>query len=251
MKESELSKHRGCTTLPFSYEQWRDAMPYKPWEIDYEQPVNQMIRLNHETADFLYSDYTPLETHYEPGTRPELERHVAMATCTAKTKRDTAMALMEWICRKITCLRGMTTDLTIHGGTEEDFFRRGFGVCNEVSRVFVTLCQVAGIPARMTFHWTEDGRFGHSLAEAYIEGKWTLCDTEIQVTGFDVDGLQANCWELMTQPDTARAFAELVTRDQMNLLGLTDPSVDYSRVFKVMGLCNYPIEAFPYKHRKR
>jgi len=250
MDERNLAKHRGCTTLPFDHEQWRRGLPYRPGEIDYEQPVNQMIRLTPETSDFLYRQYTPLETAYEPGTRPKLERHAAMAVCTARTQRDKALALMEWACRKVTCLRGVTPDLVVHGGTEEDFLERGFGVCNEVSRVFVTLCQVAGIAARMTFHWTEDGRFGHSLAEAHVEDKWTLFDTEINVSGFAVDGFQANCWELMTDRAAAKAFDELVTRRQLNLIGLAVEGRHYSDFFKVLGLCNHPIEAFPYKHRR-
>jgi hypothetical protein len=226
-------------------------MPYRPGEVDYELPVNRMILLRPETAEYLYGEYTSLETHYEVGTRPKLERHVTMATCKAGTRREKALALMEWTCRKITCVRGMTEELSVYGGTEEDFFERGFGVCNEVSRVFVTLCQVAGIPARITFHWTTDGAFGHSLAEAHVDGQWTLFDTEIMVTGFDVPGRIANCRELMTDADLARAFGQLVRRDLLDLLGLTDPARTYADLFRVVGLCNYPVEEFPFKHRRR
>ena len=250
MEQDELAKHRGCTTLPFEYEKWRRGIPYEPGEIDYEQPVNQMIRLNARTRDFIYGDYTPLRAGYEAGTRPKLERHVAMAVSNARDQRDRALAVMEWANRKVTPPRGVKKELAVHGGTEEDFLERGYGVCNEVSRVFVTLCQVAGIAARMTFHWSEDGRYGHSLSEAYVEGKWTLFDAEINVSGFSVGGLQANCWEMMTDPSTAKAFDGIVTREMLDLLGLGDPSGRYSDLFRVMGVCNYPIESFPYKLRR-
>ena len=249
MKEKTLAKYRGCAGLPTDMEAWKKAIPYRPGEIDYEQPANRMIRLTPETAEYLYTEYTPLETHYEPDTRPKCERHVAMAVCNAKTERDRALALMEWACHKVACPRGMSRELAVHGGTEEGFLERGYGVCNEVSRVFVTLCQVARIPARMTFHWTEDSQFGHSAAEAYFDGKWTLCDTEINVSGVSVEGLQANCREMMTERSVREAFDRYVTRDMLKVLGMTDAKLHYSDYFRVMGICNYPIEEFPYKVR--
>ena len=249
MAKLKLAEYRGCSGLPIDTAAWKRAIPYLPGEIDYDQPARQMIRLTPETAKYLYSEYTPLETHYEPGTRPKLERFVEMVASKRKTDREKALAVLKWTYRRASFPGRFRQDLRVVGGTEEDLIERGFTYCNEISRVFVTLCQIAGVPARMTFHWTTCGRFGHSLAEAHFDGKWQLCDTEINVTGSSVRGIKANCWDLMRKKTVQNAFDRTVTRQQLNHLGLTDPEMHYSDCFKLVGICNYPVEKFPYKTR--
>ena len=249
MTRKELAKYRGCSGLPIDTGAWKRAIPYRPGEIDYDQPAKQMIRLTPETADYLYSEYTPLETRHEPGTRPELERFVEMAASSAKTDRDKMLSLLSWSYRRVVFPGPFRQDIRLVGGTEEDLIERGFAYCNEASRVIVTLCQIAGVPARMTFHWTTCGRFGHSLAEAHFDGKWQLCDTQVNITGSSVRSMKANCWDLMRKKSVQKAFDRIVSRRQLQRIGLADPTMHYSDYFKLVGICNYPIEKFPYKTR--
>lgn len=247
MKEKELAKFRGCTGLPTNYEAWKKAIPYRPGEIDYELPAVRMIRLTPETADYAYSDYSPTSPHYEPGTHPKLEQVVKVAVGNASTDRDKAIRLLDWTWRKCIWPHGIHREVRAVGGAEEDILDRGY--CNELSRVFVTLCQVAGVAARITFHWTADSRAGHSCAEAWLDGKWVLCDSDINVTGLSVPGFQADCWELMQDAKVQQAFDALVNRQMLSVIGHPDPQGRYSDFFKVVGICNYPVEGFPYKVR--
>jgi hypothetical protein len=240
---------RGCEGLPINVEGWKRAIPYRPGEIDYEQPAVEMVRLTAETAGYLYSAYTPTETHYERGTRPRLERFVQVAVAGAKTDAERAARILERVWRQLIWPHPVPPRVREVGGTEEDILARGYAYCNEASRVFVTLAQVAGIPARMTFHWTPDGSAGHSLAEAFVDGKWQLADSDINLHGWCVPGLTVNCLDIMRGGEAAATFDGMVTREMLAVIGHVAPGAKYSDLFQVMGICNYPVEDFPYKLR--
>jgi len=243
------ARFRGCEGLPFDMSGWKRAIPYRPGEIDYEQPAVRMVRLTRETAAYLYSAYTPTEARYEKGTRPKLERFVEVAVGDAKTDARKAALILERVWRRLIWPHPVPPRIREVGGTEEDILERGYAYCNEASRVFVTCAQVAGIPARMTFHWTPDGRAGHSLAEAFVDGQWQISDSDINVHGSSVPGARANCLDLMRKRDVAEAFDRIVTREMLGVMGHVAQGAKYSDLFHVMGICNYPVEEFPYKSR--
>jgi hypothetical protein len=60
---------------------------------------------------------------------------------------------------------------------EDQLIRSGKAYCNEQSRVFVRLCQISGIPARMIFLFYSDKAHGHVIAEFYADGRWCMADT--------------------------------------------------------------------------
>ena len=244
------ARFRGCEGLPFDMSGWKRAIPYRPGEIDYEQPAVRMVRLTPRTAGYLYSDYSPTEARYEKGTRPKLERFVEVAIGGAKTDAERTARTLERIWRRLIWPHVVPPRIREVGGTEEDILDRGYAYCNEASRVFVTCAQVVGIPARMTFHWTPDGRAGHSLAEAFVDGKWQLFDSDINVRGSSVSGARASCADLMRDGALAGKFDAIVTREMLSVIGHVRPGAKYSDLFRVMGICNYPVEDFPYKSRR-
>lgn len=246
MNDRELEKYRGCEGLPTDWRKWKQAIPYRPGDIDYELPAVRMIRLTPETAEYLYSEYSPTESHYETGTRPELERQVKLATGRAKSEREKVLSLLEWSCRKIVWPRGVRREDWEFGGTEEDLLARGVGSCEAGSRVLATMCQVAGVAARLTFHWSNRG--GHACAEAYVEGKWTLLDSDINFSGLSLSGYHVSCWDLVRDERTREAFDRAVTPQMLSVIG-GGPDAKYSDFFQSMGICNYPVEAFPYNVR--
>ena len=95
------ARFRGCEGLPFDMSVWKRAIPYRPGEIDYEQPAVRMVRLTRETAAYLYSDYSPTEARYEKGTRAKLERFVEVALGGAKTDAERAARILERIWRRL------------------------------------------------------------------------------------------------------------------------------------------------------
>ncbi|MEI6337749.1 MAG: transglutaminase-like domain-containing protein [Verrucomicrobiota bacterium] len=59
---------------------------------------------------------------------------------------------------------------------DEALLASGCGWCNEQARVFIRLCQVCGIPARMILLFYSDEKSGHSIAEFYADGRWCMAD---------------------------------------------------------------------------
>jgi len=56
---------------------------------------------------------------------------------------------------------------------DEALLESGSGWCNEQARVFIRLCQVMGIPARMIHLFGQN----HTIAEFYAEDRWIMADT--------------------------------------------------------------------------
>jgi len=142
--------------------------------------ANHFVAYRAETAKYLYEQYTPLKVQHTKGTLPEYEKQVEKFTGGAKSDREKALALlktMPQICRhpsipplgpSVPADRAMDDRQLIESKT---------GWCNEQARVYVRLCQVAGIPARMIFLFYEKCPSGHVIAEFYADGRWCMADS--------------------------------------------------------------------------
>lgn len=161
--------------------------------VDVEVIEDEVV-LNEKTAEYLYSDFTPLEIKYVPGSRPLLEKVVAQNTTDEMTDRQKAMALMVR-CRDNRDM-GLANASLFWGGSEEELLKRGAIMCNEISRVYVCLCQVVGIPAR--FHCSHIT--GHMMAEVHTEGKWGWVDPMKGLAAVMDDDSPASAWELRQDP---------------------------------------------------
>lgn len=153
--------------------------------IDYWQ-ANHFIVCRKETRDYLYREYTPTCVHYVKGTLPTFEAVVERHTRGLSSEREKAVALLQKampdVCRH-PALAPLSPACEQNRGIadDEELLKSGKAWCNEQSRVFVRLCQVAGIPARMIFlfyteHPYPDRRSGHVVAEFYADGRWSLAD---------------------------------------------------------------------------
>lgn len=198
-----------------------------PGTIDMLQ-LEQMVRLVPETADYLYSDYTPLKVNYQKGDRPALECLVEKITKDRKTEREKVVAIAEWIHHELYVKAPAYWSLEkdsvyYYGGSEEEIIRRRSLVCNEISRVFVAMCQVLGVPARMVYVM-------HVVAEAYIDGRWSLLDFNANLRFHLPDGSIANAWEIV-QNDRK------LIREHPDYENFTKGYKE--RHFKVSAICNY------------
>jgi hypothetical protein len=138
--------------------------------------ANQFIWYRPETAAYLYRDYTPLTVGYVPGTLPTFEKVAAQYTAGCATDTEKAVALlckaMPAVLRHPTmppCGPPVKADRNLD---DEELLKTGGGWCNEQARVFIRLCQVSGIPARMIHIFGQD----HTIAEFYADGRWALAD---------------------------------------------------------------------------
>ena len=142
--------------------------------------ANSFIVYRKETADYLYRDYTPLKVNYKRGSLPTYEKVVAQYTKGLGSDREKAVALLTKALPKEfmhptmpplgpPCRADRALD-------DEAMLKTGTGFCNEQARVFVRLCQVCGIPARVVYLFYSDKRSGHTIAEFYADGRWSMAD---------------------------------------------------------------------------
>ena len=66
-------------------------------------------------------------------------------------------------------------DHFLWGGVEEFVIAKGSDWCAELARVFCSLCEMIGVPARIVFA-LDGSDDGHVLAECYRDGEWMLVD---------------------------------------------------------------------------
>jgi hypothetical protein len=110
------------------------------------------------------------------------------------SEREKALALMRRVRDNQDC--GLRKWDIFFGGTEEDLLKRGARMCNEVSRLYVCLCQIAGLPARL--HGCHIS--GHMMTEVLMNGKWGWVDPMKGMAAVNDAGQPASAWELTQDP---------------------------------------------------
>lgn len=143
--------------------------------------ANEIIVYSRETADYLYKEYTPVEGSYIKGTLPSFEQLAGEFSEGLATDTEKALALLT----KAIGFRmfhpafpPLGPDCPPDRGLDdEDLLTSGCGWCNEQSRVFIRLCQVSGLQARMIHLNYSDMKTGHSVCEFYSGGAWHMADS--------------------------------------------------------------------------
>ena len=169
----------GKDGLPEPYPSWDHPIGVGTQSIDFWQ-ANHFLVCRPETAKFLYSQYTPTVVEYAKGTLPVfdglVDRHLHAMIC----DRDKALVLLREVLPRLLVHPGMApvgpAIPTDRGLLDEELLESERAYCNEQARVFVRLCQVAGVPARMVFLFYADKKSGHVVAEFYAEGRWSMAD---------------------------------------------------------------------------
>ena len=186
----------------------------KCMEVNYDESVDfqlrrQQVILCPQTAEYLYTQFTPTKVRYQKGSRPQLEKTVAEVTEGCHSDREKALALMRF-CRDLYKKReGIEFSKYIYGGTEEQLIEKGEELCECLGRLLVALCEVAGIPGRIVMH--DIG--GHIVSEIYIEGKWAYIDPRAGIYCLKPDGSFASTWELWQNPALLRQQSPEVKAD--------------------------------------
>ena len=158
------------------------------------QIIAGQLALTPETREYIYEgDFTPREIPYVPGSRPLLEEALNEVVKPGMSDQEKALAIMRR-CRdnRDRGLKGGNWS----GGSEEELLKRGAIMCNEISRVFACLCQIAGLRARcMCSHIS-----GHMMSEVEVDGRWWWVDSMQGVYCFTDAGEPASAWELWQDP---------------------------------------------------
>jgi hypothetical protein len=154
---------------------WDEALANVPVAgIDREQ-AHGAVRLCPETEPVLYGPlFSPTKIRYRRGSRPILER--IAAGLAGPTPRDRARSAMLWVAQHVVHPHLTGPLAPDRGFTEEQLIESERGWCNEQARVFIALCEVMQTPARVCFLFHANGVSGHTVAEAYVEGRWVFFD---------------------------------------------------------------------------
>ena len=172
---------------------------------------DSVVLLCPQTVDFLYTRFTPTMVRYERGSRPRIEEVVESCIGGLSGDVEKMLALMRF-CRDLR-KRKPPTDIRqpdrIFGGTEEQLIDKGEDLCECLSRLFVALCQVAGIPGRIVHHVIG----GHIVAEAFAENGWAYVDPTAGVYFRGTDGRLASTWDIWVKPEIIRQQTDLVKVD--------------------------------------
>lgn len=190
-----LKTYTGCESFCCRWHQHklRQVAAYlEPGSIELRN-IGRMIRIVPETADHVYGDYTPLEILYRPGSRPSLEAIAAHELVGAGSDLEQAKRLCEYVNREVYRPAPNHWEspggYTYYGGREEEVIARRSKICNDLARVFCALCQIAGIPARMLYNL-------HVLAEAYVDGGWSVFDLNYGLYHHKPNGQLASAWDI-------------------------------------------------------
>jgi len=194
---------------------------YKEGTYDWHQKATQIV-LNKETADFIYRDLTPLEIGYLRKSRPFLERTVARLCAGKADERDKVMSMLDYVYRgryteNVDLFPGR--DIYILNALEEEIPKVGHVSCECNSRLIICLAQIAGFPARYVSSYTYvdpdngyalDG--GHAMVEVFLEGRWSLFDSDHGFFCVRKDGLIASLWDLEQDLSLVESQPEWVYR---------------------------------------
>ncbi|MEI6425418.1 MAG: transglutaminase domain-containing protein [Lentisphaerota bacterium] len=169
---------RGRNGLPSPYYERTSALAINVRGVD-RYHANQFVVYRPETAKYLYTDYTPLRVNYRKGLLPAYEELSAEVTAGCSTETEKAIALLlKGVARvkhpfMVPCGADVSSDRSCD---DESLLKSGLGWCNEQARVFIRLCQVNNMPARLIHLFYSDKKTGHCISEFYADGRWCMAD---------------------------------------------------------------------------
>jgi hypothetical protein len=233
---------------------WDQALAKVPVAgIDLEQAQN-MVRLCPETESTFYSPgFSPTIARYRRGARPGLECIVAKFG--NRNVRGRVRGAMEWVAEHVVHPHFGGPLAPDRALTEEQLIESGRGWCNEQTRVFIALCEVMGIPARLCFLFHANGVSGHTAAEVYLDGRWAFVDVTFKVMVELPGGTLAEARELQgaSRPLAHEAYRASLEDHARRVLPFVDDSPGWGKkdrprpdrggdLFDEIGICNYIID---------
>ncbi len=186
-----VTPYLGRSGMPEPFHSQKELIGYETTGLDLWQ-ANNFVVYRKETAKYLYESYSPTSVRYKAGTLPAFEKTAAEYTAGLKTDREKAVALLtKAIPDKVPhpAIAPMSPMCDKNRGLSDDGLLNSRTCwCNEQARMFVRLCQVSGIPARMIFLFYSNPPSGHVIAEFYADGRWCMADASYLCVFPDADG---------------------------------------------------------------
>lgn len=266
---TEILPYRGRNGLPAPYRERSQApLAMNVRGLDRYQ-ANQFIVYRPETATFLYTDYTPTEVGYRNGLLPSFEALAEEVAGHLNSPAERALALLtQGVSRvKHPCMPPCGPPVADNRNLDDEaLLQSGRGWCNEQARVFVRLCQVSGIPARIIQLFYSDLKTGHCIAEFHADGQWAMADASWFCAFPGPDGKllsavechdggegQAHCGkayyerirQLLRLSDEELNFSEPGKAAEWRKKHEAMTAADYDRKMNCFAIINYPLPRQP------
>lgn len=183
--------------------------------------ANFYIVYRPETADYIYSEYTPADAGYAQGSLPLFEQMAARYTTPDMTGEEMLEALLK---------KALPSEFR-HSGTppylgsraaanrallDEDLLASGGGWCNEQARILIRLGQVMGLQGRIVHL----GGQSHTTAEMLVDGQWVLVDVSYYAIARDDAGNLLSAADCHDRGSGQRAWAKSLQRAVSRSLAL-------------------------------
>lgn len=189
--------------------------------------ANHAINWNPQTAEYLYTQYTPLTVNYIPGTLPTYERVSAKYTVGCTTDTDKALALltkaMPAVCKHPTMPPRGDPTRADRNLDDEALLKSGNAWCNEQARIFIRLCQVNGIQARMVHLIGQH----HTIAEFNADGRWALADASSFFVAPGKDGKLLSMADCHDQGEGQHYYAIAKAKRMKELAAMSDAELNF------------------------
>lgn len=189
--------------------------------------ANHFIFYGPETAAYIYGDYTPADPGYKPGTLPSFEKVAAIHTAGCAGRTAKAVALLTRAMPEVfrhpsmpPCGPSVPPDRNLD---DEALLATGCGWCNEQARVFIRLCQVCGIQARMIHLFGEN----HTVSEFFADGRWALADSSNFFVAAGPDGHLLSAAQCHDRGEGQRSYAEAKQRRMLELAAMSDAELGF------------------------
>ncbi|MBM4031828.1 MAG: hypothetical protein FJ291_08600 [Planctomycetes bacterium] len=189
--------------------------------------ANHFVYCDEKTVEYLYKEYTPLKVNYAVGTLPTFEKVAARYTAGCKTDTGRAVALVTRAMPAVfkhPVMPPLGPSVAANRNMEDKaMLATGCGWCNEQARVFIRLCQVLGIPARMVHLFGQ----GHTVAEFHADGKWALADATNMFVVPGKDGKPMSALECHDRGANQRLYAQAKQRRVSEMLEMSDAELGF------------------------
>ncbi len=183
--------------------------------------ANHFVWYTPETAAFLYKEYTPVEVDYRKGTLPGYEALAAKHTAACKTETEKGLALLTRAMPEACRHPGMPplgpATPPNRNLDDEALLASGCGWCNEQARVFIRLCQVSGLQARMIHLFGQN----HTITEFHADGQWVQADASNFFAAAGKDGRLLSAAECHDGGVNQRHYAEAKVKRMRELCSWT------------------------------
>ncbi|MEE8413653.1 MAG: transglutaminase domain-containing protein [Dehalococcoidales bacterium] len=231
----DIFAYRGPAQFGKAYRVMCENDTHTPGSVDRVLGEN-MIRLCSETAEYLYTAYTPEKSDYKKGIKSELEEYAdkIISTCSSDEERIEKIILFT---SSLQNRAASDLDSMRFGGTEDDIITRGSDWCTDVARVGCALCQVASFPARMVYLFDITKAYhGHVIIEVYRDSTWGAVDTVTNVIYRHEGGKAASAWKLLNSPEIIEKHwrgdsTYYTTPDQFSRAAISNYFVSESREY--------------------